>query len=94
MKRIIILDGQTLEDVALQAYGGVEGVAWLIEDNPGISWTSSLLAGEILLTREAAINRDLQAYYQSRGITPTTATTEHVSVVPRAFSNGFSNAFA
>jgi hypothetical protein len=40
--------GQTIFDVAVQNYGHIEGIAFLIQDNVGVTLNTTLVSGEIL----------------------------------------------
>ena len=57
-----VLEGQSLFDIALQTYGHVEGIHWLLEDNPGISLTHRLKVGQVLVLRSEVINRPQRDY--------------------------------
>lgn len=59
-------DGQSLVDIALQRYGGVEGVFRLLEDNK-VTLDESLAANDALLVdEEYAVVATVQNYYQQR----------------------------
>lgn len=52
-----IKPGQSLFDIAVEVYGSVEGVAWLLQDNPVVPGpTGPILPGQILLIRDEKIN--------------------------------------
>lgn len=57
MNSYTAIAGQTLYDVALEVYGDIEGIWWLLEDNPGLELGLSLPAGLALSIRAATMNR-------------------------------------
>ena len=65
--KITLQAGQTLYDIALQIYGHVEGVAWLIEDN-NLEWNSTVPIGTRLSYRDAKIDKNLAKYYSDGSI--------------------------
>ena len=52
-----VSEGQSLFDIAIEVYGQVEGIHWLLEDNPGISLTHRLKVGQVLALRSEVINQ-------------------------------------
>lgn len=61
--------GQTIFDVAVQNYGTVEGVAILLEDNPGLTLNSDLEVGSTLrVNGERALDQGRVNYFRERGI--------------------------
>lgn len=57
---------QTLADIALQEYGDLEGVYWLVEDNDHlIGITDNLSIGEELMIRNDVINSQMVSYLRS-----------------------------
>lgn len=64
---------QTLFDVAVQEYGGVEGIMDLFSDNPDLLYTTdfTLPQGTLLNIKTAGSERtksDVQKYYRQRGL--------------------------
>ncbi len=54
---------QTIADIALQEYGDIEGVYWLVEDNDQlIGITDTLHEGDELIIRDAVINQQMVDY--------------------------------
>ena len=51
MKLIKVRFGQTIEDIAIQEYGSLSGVRFLLEDNPSISLDTLLFPGQELSIR-------------------------------------------
>jgi hypothetical protein len=66
MKTIMISEGQNLFDLALQQYGSIEGIFWIIEDNITVvnSIDASLVAGMVLNIRDAVIDSEVINYYE------------------------------
>ncbi len=91
MKTITVLDNQTVQDVAVQYYGSVEGQWWLMTDNAVInSLTDRLNAGDKLLIRsDSAISRDIVEYFSSRLIAIVAGEAGNGG----DYDNGFSNDF-
>lgn len=58
MKSIQVKKYQSIADIALQEYGGVHGVFWILEDNPTTinSIVDNLQEGQLLWIREKNIN--------------------------------------
>jgi hypothetical protein len=50
MKTVIVVEGQTIYDIAIKEYGGYEGVFILLEDN-SLDLTTVLTAGDKILVR-------------------------------------------
>lgn len=55
MREITVNFGQSLFDIAVQEYGGTEGVWWLIEDN-NLSLDAKVKSGNKLLIRDSFID--------------------------------------
>ena len=71
MKQVIIQEGQSLVDVALQELGSIEGLFALLGANPGLDLDSDLEAGQKVLVNESDIvNQDIVDYYHRKGISP------------------------
>lgn len=59
MKRIIVQPRQTIFDIAIQYYGAVEGVDFLLLDNPDLSLNESLSYGQKLNIRDEIKNQTI-----------------------------------
>lgn len=57
MKIITVQPRQTIFDIALQYYGDIEGVDFLLLDNPNLSLNSSLEFGQFLKIRNEVKNK-------------------------------------
>lgn len=76
MKTIKIAHGQTIEDIALQHYGAIEGLSMLMEDN-GLSLDDLLVPGaELIIQDEADLLTDrastVMTFYKINGLAPNT----------------------
>jgi hypothetical protein len=80
MGKIIIKSGQSLFDIALQAYGTIEGVFSLLADNPGklTTLTDELTPGTELVVNGAVLNKYVADEYTNRGIIPATGLRHEV----------------
>ena len=75
MTNYTIKEGQTLLDIAIQKYGSIEGIAFLLEDNPGIiEVTDSLISGTMLNIRDDSyiIDQTVVDYLKEKSITLAT----------------------
>ncbi len=66
------LPGQTIFDVALQQYGDVAGLRYLLEDNNingELVVVPQTITGQTLVVRNAIINKKVTDYYQSPVVT-------------------------
>ncbi|WP_080058985.1 hypothetical protein [Spirosoma aerolatum] len=65
MTTFIVKTQQSLFDIATYLYGDVEGVFWILEDNPQlIGLTDRIKAGDVLNVRDQVINPRQVAYLQ------------------------------
>ena len=79
-----ITAGQNLYDVALHLYGSIEGVVDLLINNPGLSFSTTLAAGqELVYTDDFVIRADVVAYNELHGIVPANGERH---VYPKAFT--------
>ena len=76
-RKIKVIDGQSIWDIAVQEYGSVEGVKQLIIDNPLIcNFETNLPAGALIIITEPPINSRVTEYCASKNINPATAIDE------------------
>jgi len=69
MRQVIVQQGQTIVDIALQEYGSVEGLFALLEANQTLDLDSQLEPGQKVLVREEdVVNSDIVNYYQRNNI--------------------------
>lgn len=92
--KIAMQAGQTLYDIALQVYGHIEGVAWLLEDN-NLGWDSPVSIGMQLRLRDAKLDKNLTNYYASNSITIASSPDkgEESKVLEGDFNEDFNNDF-
>lgn len=57
MKTILVRSGQTIFDIALQYYGDIEGLKYLLEDNDGLDLSVPLLPKQKIQIRNSIINK-------------------------------------
>lgn len=75
--KVLVQQGQSLLDIALQTTGSAEAAFDLALKN-GLSITDDLSAGDELLTTDL-FNKHIKSYYDNRNIKPATALTEELS---------------
>lgn len=79
-----ITAGQNLYDVALHLYGSIEGVVDLLINNPELSFSTVLVAGqELVYTDDFVIRADVVVYNELHGIVPANGERH---VYPKAFT--------
>jgi hypothetical protein len=67
----VVTEGQNIYDLAVQCYGGLEGVFMLMEDNPDLlrGLNDSIPVGsQIKIDQEKAVNKDVLKYFKKSGI--------------------------
>lgn len=79
MTSIIVVEQQSIFDLAIQQYGAIEGVNWIVEDNTTLNYNSNILPGMKLKIREAVISRENAIYFQSRGQLIATIGTDAIT---------------
>jgi hypothetical protein len=75
MTKYIIKEGQTLLDIAVQKYGSVEGIQYLLEDNASITEvTDELKSGDTLIIRDDSyiIDKTVVNYFKEKNISLAT----------------------
>jgi hypothetical protein len=70
MKKVKVLNNQTIWDIALQEYGDVTGVFQILTDNPSIDLDTDLTEGTILYINGEPLNQDVVSYYKEKEIKP------------------------
>ena len=63
MQNINSRQGQNIFDVAIWQYGSAEGVIKLLQDNPNLSLTSVLVAGQSLTIIQDPDRKEIVDYY-------------------------------
>lgn len=88
-KTVIATQGQSLMDIAIKAYGSVEGLVALAFAN-NLSVTALLMPGdELILPDTIAAETDIVTEYERTKYTPATYKRPQLG----AFNNGFNNGF-
>lgn len=77
MKSITAQSGQTIEDIALQEYGCVEGVVLLLDDN-GLGQDDDVFTGQVLQVRDTVPvltdnNVAVTEYIKNKGLNPNSS---------------------
>lgn len=77
MRTIIVQEDQSLMDIALQEYGSVEAVQWIVEDNPGTidSIVENLYYGMLLNIRDEVMDGSVKQALQGKKIATMDNTT-------------------
>src|SRR4051812_34612337 len=74
-KKIKVLPGQSIWDIAAQYYGSASGVQQLFFDNPPVlNFNDSLVAGTELIISGEPINKIMVDFFEALAIKPGTAT--------------------
>lgn len=71
MRTVIVLDGQSLLDIALQEYGDIAAILWIAQDN-NLSLTSDLAGGLALKIRDGVLRQEIVGYYKRLNYSPIT----------------------
>lgn len=72
MTQATIRSGQSAWDIALQEYGSIEAIAWMMADNniSGEFVVGDLeQEGQVLKIRDEVVNQSITDYFESRQIT-------------------------
>lgn len=73
--KIIAENNQTWMDIALQEYGSIEGIKYLVDDNPHLVGSSVMLhlkGQELSIRTDMAINKKVVNHYSKNEIKPAT----------------------
>lgn len=87
MNKVTVKNDQTIYDIAVQEYGSIEGIFWLMEDNPELNLQDDLVVGGQLLIRDSVIDPELKSYLQENGVSPANGGGKDPGI--SAFTNGF-----
>lgn len=74
-RKVIVQPGQCMEDIALQEYGSINAVAWLLMDNEdvfGDGFSTDLQPGAELALRDKAFDAPVHSAVRRAGIVPAT----------------------
>lgn len=74
-RKVIVQPGQCIEDIALQEYGSINAVRWVLEDNlvafPN-GYSTDLASGTELVLRDESFDAPVHAAVRRAGIVPAT----------------------
>lgn len=69
---VVVLEGQTTLDIAIQEYGTIDAIWQIIDDNPSIltNINSQPVVGQILTIQKSSSlpNADIRAYFRTNQI--------------------------
>lgn len=88
---VVVRDGQTLADVAIQEYGALEAVVQLAFDN-GMSVSDVPQTGTALRLHEKTYSRIVRDYCRAHGVQPATLRGSNTTQ-ERIFSEVFNDTF-
>lgn len=89
---VVVRDGQTLADIAIQEYGAIEALPALAMAN-GRSVTGTLRAGDVLTLPGKVYNRLMQGYCKNHDVRPATQRDES-GIRLRVFTDEFTMQFS
>jgi len=87
MAEIVVRENQTPYDLAIEAYGSVEGVFQLMDDNPWISLDAMPDVGRRVVVNGEALNAEVKDYLTRKKIEPANGGGNDPGV--SAFSDGY-----
>lgn len=69
MKKVTVIEGQSIWDISLQQYGSIEGVFQLLMDNSQFeNVNSDIFPGMELLVSESIVNNKVSEYYDNNKV--------------------------
>lgn len=97
-RSIIVQPGQCIEDIALQEYGSINAVAWVLGDNQEVfvnGYSTDLQPGTELVLRDESFDAPVHTAVRRAGIVPATnADTDGPNIGPDGdFNNDFNGDF-
>jgi len=97
MDKVTTIAEQTIFDIAIQQYGGVEGAVNLVLDNfaLGLNFNSNIQPGDKLkLTDGLSHNEEVSRFYTKKQLLVATKSGGDVAINEGDFSNDFNCDFA
>ena len=76
MNNLTTYNNQSVFDIALQAYGSIEGVFELLKANAGLELDSHIAPGTVLQVTGEPVNKDVVDYYKKNNIKPATGNLD------------------
>ncbi|MBY0244932.1 MAG: hypothetical protein K2Q03_05705 [Sphingobacteriaceae bacterium] len=80
MRRIEVQYKQTLLDIALQEYGSIDGVYWLVEDNGLDSIIDNVAVGQLLIIRNDVVNMGMRNFLQTYKVSTADEQTQATGI--------------
>ncbi len=90
--QVIVLQRQTLSDIALEIYGDISGLPGIARAN-NLAVTADLEAGQRLICPDVVYDAYLQNYVRKYGIKPATAYDGAGEIRQRIFTEQFTLEF-
>lgn len=88
MSTIVVRPQQNILDIALQEYGDVQGVFYLLDANPSLDITSALMPGQRLQINAEPIAPEIAEFFALKN--PPASAAQRVA---GDFNNDFNNDF-
>lgn len=76
MDSVVVIEQQSILDIAIQQYGSVEGVVNLITDNANLTFNSNITPGLKLVVSNEAIDTDIVNYFRRKQLKIATKGTK------------------
>ena len=89
MRTVVVVDGQTMADIAIQEFGSLEAVGDMARVN-GIPVTGTLIDGEVLKLPDNEYNAKMRKFCALNAVKPA---TEQENGGKGVFGTEFSNEF-
>ncbi len=86
MSNLTTYADQSIFDIALQAYGSVEGVFELLKANAGLQLDSHIVPGTIIQVPNAAVKQAIVDYYTKNNIKPASGNVPGLPVYNKEVS--------
>ena len=91
--KVIVLQRQTLADIALEIYGDISGLPGISRAN-NIAMTADLQVGQVLECPDVVYDAYLQNYVRKFGIKPATEYDGNGEIRQRIFTEQFTLEFS
>lgn len=76
MDKLVVIEQQSILDVAIQQYGSVAGIVTIINDNPELTFNSNIIPGMKLNITNDAIEKDIVDYFRRKQLKIATKGTQ------------------
>lgn len=91
--KVTTMPGQSLQDIAVQEYGDLSAVFILARKN-GVSPTEDLRGGQELERPDVTVDREMERYCRTNGVSPATGAQAGGDIVLRIFTGEFTEEFS